>query len=107
MWGRATLMTVTSSTIITVTVMPVTVIAHRRRALMGASISGVAVVSVVSVVIASPLRGSQRRRHLMGRLALRRSCQSARETSIRAFYLTSPEDSGTIGPHGPERVVRA
>ena len=39
MWGRATLMTVTSSTCITVTVMTVAVMAHRRNVLIGTSTS--------------------------------------------------------------------
>src|SRR5215468_8807555 len=51
MWGRATLITVTSRTCITVTVMTVTVMAQRRRALSGASRSGVWRASAVVVVI--------------------------------------------------------
>ena len=61
MWGSATLITVTSSTCITVTVMTVAVIAHRRSALMGASCSGVAEASAAVVVIANP-RGTNKQR---------------------------------------------
>src|SRR5215471_6863796 len=92
MWGRATLITVTSRTCITVTVMTVTVMAQRRRALRGASKSGVWAASAVAVVISGPLWREGRRRHRMSGRASRRSWQSEGERSIHALALRPGAD---------------
>src|SRR5215471_14819889 len=68
--------------------MTVTVMAHRRRALRGASKSGVWAASAVAVVISGPLWREGRRRHRMSGRASRRSCQSEGARSIHAFRLS-------------------
>ena len=68
MCGSATLVTVTSSTCMRVTVMTVTVIDHRRSALMGGSSSEAA---DVAVVMEASRREGRARGLLMSEPALR------------------------------------